>query len=85
MIEHAKPCGVAIAILDDVVRLLNALELEAVGQRGAARWFVERVALPFGAAVAEGEDVREQQPRGFARGAGALRAGGVPDAAELKY
>ena len=37
VVQHAIPGGVAVAALDDVVGLLDALEGEAVGEGGAAR------------------------------------------------
>src|SRR5207237_333847 len=83
VVEHAEPRGVAVAVLHDVVGLLNALEREAVRQRGAARALVERVALPLDAAVAEVERVPEHEVGDLARGAGALGDRAVPDAAEL--
>src|SRR3569623_1986763 len=81
--EPAVPRGVATAALDDVVRVLDALELKAVRGRRAACRFVLRVALPLGAQVAEREHVLEQHLGHLARHAGALRDRPVPDAAEL--
>jgi hypothetical protein len=65
------------------VRVLNALEPEAQALGGTSRAFVEGVAFPFDAAVAESEGVVEQEVGGLGVGAGSLRDRAVPDAAEL--
>ncbi len=55
--KDAKPRGVAIAILDDEVRILNAFKCEAHVQCGAARARIESIAFPFDTTIAESKSV----------------------------
>ena len=59
LIDRRIPGRIAIATFVDGGLPKDALERKAVRERGPARLFVERVALPLGAAVAEAEHVRE--------------------------
>ena len=82
-IENAIPSRVSIATFDDVMIVLDTLEAEAHPQRRLARTFVERVAFPFEATVANSKGVLEHEVSGFGVGVGALGNRAVPNAAEF--
>ena len=85
VVEHRVPGRVAVPPLDDHVLAEDALEREPEPFGRRARPGVQRVALPFHAAVAQlVERFLQHQVHGLGVRAGALRTGRVPDVAELQ-
>ena len=63
LVGHGEPGRVAVLALHHHVLAKNALEAEAEAERGAPRRLVQRVALPFEAAVAERRRRRRRAKR----------------------
>jgi hypothetical protein len=79
-IEHGKPDVIAIAALGNHVLAESALVDKSIAQRGPPRGGVERIALPFVAAIAEHvEDVTRQEILGFGAERGALQGRRIED------
>src|SRR6516165_4777749 len=79
-IEHGKSDVVAIAALGNHVLAESALVDKSIAQRGAPRGGVERIALPFVAAIAERvEAVTRQEILGFGAERGALQGRRIED------
>ncbi len=82
-VEYPVPGCIPVAALDDEVALLNPLKLETHPQGCPHRAFIEGVAFPFDAPVAEVEGMAQHQVGGFGIGGGALGNRAVPDAPQF--
>src|SRR3972149_3981877 len=85
-VEHRIPRGVAVAALSDHVLARNALEGEAEALGRAARGGVERIALPFIAAIAERlEYVASEKKLSFGRQRRPLQGRRIDDVSDLAH
>ena len=86
MVEDGKPRRIAIFAFDEHVLAESAFKGEAEAQRGISTGFVECIAFPFHAPIAEFlKAVAQEQVAGFGVGFGALCRGRIPDVPQLGH
>src|SRR5580692_9742728 len=83
-VEHGEPGIIAVAALSDDVLAERSFVAEAVAQRGAPRWRIERIAFPLVAPIAQRlENITRQQVLSFSAKRRALQGRGIEHVADF--